>query len=179
MAGAGYYDIDDILAVQERVPCVLRVDLDGLGSAGSGGSSKVHRNSRWALPLWMADRLNEEDYVDMGVSPVFSKRANRMYVASPESIQLRAVSQHFYQFGLHLGDLVPDIPHVLRDMYMQRVQRIARIAQQGHNVESLDFVQSLDKTEANMLRLCQQAQGSIADWQQNKAYTLGRAPTIP
>ncbi|KAJ2766865.1 hypothetical protein IWQ56_003548 [Coemansia nantahalensis] len=173
-----YYDIDDILAAQERVPCVLRVDLDGLGSAGSGGSSKVHRNARWALPLWMADQLNEEDCVDMGVSPVFSKRANRMYAASPESIQLRAVSQHYYQFGLLLGDLVPEIPGVLRNMYMQRVQRIARVAQQGHSLETLDFAQSLDKTEAAMLRVCQQAQGAITDWHQGKVYALRRALAI-
>ncbi|KAJ2777211.1 hypothetical protein H4R18_005266 [Coemansia javaensis] len=177
MAGA-YYDIDDILAAQERVPCVLQVDLDGLGSAGSGGASKVHRNARWALPLWMADGLNEEDFVAMEAPPVFSRRAARMYAASPESIQLRAVSQHFYQLGLQLGDMVPDVPHVLRSMYTQRVQRIARIAQQGHNVETLDFVQSLDRTEAELLRLCQRAQGAIAAWQQGRAYALRRAPAI-
>ncbi|KAI9504060.1 DNA replication protein [Coemansia spiralis] len=178
MAKRSYYDIDDILAGQERVPCVLRVDLDGLGSAGSGAASKVHRDARWALPYWMADRLNEEDYVDMEVSPVFSKRANRMYAASPESIQLRAICQHFYQFGLQLGDVVPEIPHVLRSMYMQRIQRVARTAQQGHNVEALDFVQGLDKTEARMLKLCQQAESAVADWQQSKAHTLKKASVV-
>ncbi|KAJ1998650.1 DNA replication protein [Coemansia thaxteri] len=175
MARRSYYDIDDILAGQERVPCVLRVDLDGLGSAGSGGTSKVHRNARWALPYWMADRLNEEDYVDMEVSPVFSKRANRMYTASPESMQLRAICQYFYLFGLQLGDMVPDIPQLLRNMFMQRIIKVARIAQQGQNVEALDFAQSLDKTEARMLKLCQQAQSSISEWHKNNAYALKRA----
>ncbi|KAJ2825252.1 DNA replication protein [Coemansia erecta] len=179
MSRANYYDIDDILAVQERVPCVLQVDLDGLGSSGSGGASKVHRNSRWTLPFWMADRLNEEDYVNMEVSPMFSKQANRMYAASPESIQLRAITQHYYQFGLHLADLVPEVPQVLRNMYMQRVQKIAKISQQGQNIEAMDFVQSLDKTEAQMLKLCQQSQRSMAEWQQNKAYTLKKAPALP
>ncbi|KAJ2676870.1 hypothetical protein IWW42_000208 [Coemansia sp. RSA 1085] len=163
MSKPSYYDIDDILAVQERVPCVLQVDLDGLGSAGSGGSSKVHRNSRWALPFWMADRLNEEDYVNMEVSPMFSKQANRMYAASPVSVQLRAISQHYYQFGLHLGDLVPEVPQVLQNMYMQRLQKIAQISQQGGNIETLDFVQSLDKTESRMLKLCQQSKSSMTD----------------
>ncbi|KAJ2159901.1 hypothetical protein GGF46_002683 [Coemansia sp. RSA 552] len=179
MSQPSYYDIDDILAVQERVPCVLHADLDGLGSAGSGGASKVQRNSRWALPFWMADRLNEEDVVDMDISPIFSKRANRMYAASPESMQLREISQHFYQFGLHLGDLVPEVPQVLRNMYMQRIQRIARIAQQGGNVDTLDFVQSLDKTEARMLDLCRQAQGAIVEWQRGHAYALKKAPALP
>ncbi|KAJ1835821.1 DNA replication protein [Coemansia sp. RSA 2711] len=179
MSRPSYYDIDDILAVQERVPCVLQVDLDGLGSSGSGGLSKVHRNSRWALPFWMADRLNEEDYVNMEVSPMFSKQANRMYAASPESIQLRAITQHFYQFGLHLGDLVPDVPQILRNMYMQRLQKIAQISQQGQNVEALDFVQSLDKSEARLLKLCQQSQSAMVEWQQSKAYTLQKAPALP
>ncbi|KAJ2898803.1 DNA replication protein [Coemansia aciculifera] len=179
MARRNYYDIDDILAGQERVPCVLRADLDGLGSAGSGGgTSKVQRNARWGLPYWMADRLNEEDYVDMEVSPVFSKRASRMYAASPESMQLRAICQHFYQFGLQLGDMVPEIPHVLRNMYVQRVYKVARIAQQGQNVEALDFVQSLDKTEARMLKLCQQAQSAISLWHKNQAYALKRAAVV-
>ncbi|KAJ1902148.1 DNA replication protein [Kickxella alabastrina] len=179
MAKRSYYDIDDILAGQERVPCFLRTDLDGLGSAGSGGgSSKVHRNTRWTLPYWMADRLNEEDYLDMEVSPIFAKRANRMYAASPESMQLRAICQHYYQFGLQLGEMVPEIPHVLYNMYMTRIRKVARIAQQGHNVEALDFVQSLDKMEARMLRLCQQAQGAIIAWQQNRAYALKRAAVI-
>ncbi|KAJ1645982.1 DNA replication protein [Coemansia asiatica] len=178
MAKRNYYDIDDILAGQERVPCFLRTDLDGLGSAGSGGSSKVHRNTRWTLPYWMADRLNEEDYLDMQVSPVFSKQANRMYAASPESMQLRAICQHYYQFGLQLGEMVPDIPRVLYDMYMTRIQKIARIAQQGSNVEAMDFVQSLDRTEEHMLRLCQQSQNAITNWLQNKAYALRKAPVI-
>ncbi|KAJ2082440.1 DNA replication protein [Coemansia sp. RSA 988] len=179
MSKASYYDIDDILAVQERVPCVLQVDLDGLGSASGGGASKVYRNSRWTLPFWMADRLNEEDYVDMEVSPLFSKQANRMYAASPESVQLRSISQHYYQFGLQMGDLVPEIPNVLRNMYMQRVQKIARIAQRGQNIEAFDFVQSLDRTETRLLKLCQQAQGAIPEWQQNKAYVLTKASAIP
>ncbi|KAJ1965581.1 DNA replication protein [Dipsacomyces acuminosporus] len=177
MARRNYYDIDDILAGQECVPCVLRVDLDGLGSSGSG-TSKVHRNSRWALPYWIADRMNEEDYVDMEVSPVFSKRATRMYAASPESTQLRAICQHFYKFGFQLGDMVPEIPHILRSMYMQRIQRIARIAQQGQNVEGLDFVQSLDKTETRMLALCQQSEATTSSWHQGKAYALKKASAI-
>ncbi|KAI8326194.1 GINS complex, Psf3 component [Martensiomyces pterosporus] len=177
MARRSYYDIDDILSGQERVPCVLRVDLDGLGSAGSG-TSKVHRNVRWALPYWMADRMNEEDYVDMEAPPVFSKRATRMYAASPVSMQLRAICQYYYKFGLQLGDMVPEIPHVLRNMYMERVQMIARVSQQGQNVEGLDFVHSLDKTESQMLALCQQAGGAISSWHQGKAYALRKASVI-
>ncbi|KAJ2727119.1 DNA replication protein [Coemansia sp. Benny D115] len=178
MAKRSYYDIDDILAGQERVPCFLRVDLDGLGSEGSGGSSKVLRNSRWTLPYWIADRLNEEDYLDMEVSPVFAKRANRMYAASPESMQLRAICQHYYQFGLQLGEMVPEIPQVLHNMYMTRIQKVARIAQQGNNIEALDFVQSLDRMEERMLRLCQHSQGAIANWQQGRAYALRKSALI-
>ncbi|KAJ2386362.1 DNA replication protein [Coemansia sp. RSA 2559] len=178
MAMRDYCDIDDILAGQERVPCVLQVDLDGLGSSGSGTASKVHRNARWALPYWMADQLDEEDYVNMEVSPLFAKRATRMYAASPESIQLRAICQYYYQFGMQLGNVVPDIPLVLRNMYMRRILRVAHVAQQGHNVETLDFVQGLDKMELRMLKLCQQEQSAAADWQQNKAYTLKKASAI-
>lgn len=172
-----YYDIDDILAGQERVPCVLRTDLDGIGSSDS--TSKVHRNARWALPYWMADRLNEEDYVDMEAPIVFSKKANRIYAASPESIQLRAICQYYYQLGLQLGDMVVEIPQVLRNMYMRRLVKIAQIARQHHqNADSLDFVQTLDKTETRMLRLCQRSQSAITDWQQGNAYTLKKAPVV-
>ncbi|KAJ2787104.1 DNA replication protein [Coemansia interrupta] len=178
MSKRNYYDIDDILASQERVPCFLRTDLDGLGSSGGGGSSKVHRNSRWSLPFWMADRLNDEDYLDMQVSLVFSKQSNRMYAASPESVDLRNICQNYYQFGLQLSEVAPEVPHVLHNMYMTRIQKIARVAQQGNNVETLDFVQSLDKMEEDILRVCQHAQGAITAWHQNKAYALQKAPVI-
>ncbi|KAJ2842422.1 hypothetical protein IWW36_005914, partial [Coemansia brasiliensis] len=81
-------------------------------------------------------------------------------------------------FGLHLGDLVPEVPQVLQNMYMQRLQKIAQISQQGSNVETLDFVQSLDKTETRMLKLCQQSQNAMTEWQQNKVYFLKKAPAI-
>ena len=66
----------------------------------------------------MADRLDEEDYVNMEVSPLFAKRATRMYAASPESIQLRAICQYYYQFGMQLGNVVPDISLVLRNTFI-------------------------------------------------------------
>ncbi|KAJ1945243.1 DNA replication protein [Linderina macrospora] len=174
MAQRDYYDIDDILAGQERVPCLLRVDLDGLGTAGSG-TSKVQRNQRWALPYWMGERLDTEGFIEMSTPAVFSKRANRMYAASATSMQLRAVSPHYYKFGLQLADIVPGLPAVLRSMYMERVQKIAQISQQGQNVEGLEFVQSLDRTETLVLQKCQAAQGAIAEWQHGAAYKLNKA----
>ncbi|KAJ1765226.1 hypothetical protein IW140_006467, partial [Coemansia sp. RSA 1813] len=77
-----------------------------------------------------------------------------------------------------LGNVVPEISLVLRNMYMRRIQRVAHVAQQGHNVEALEFVQGLDKAEQRMLKLCQQEQSAAAEWQQNKAYTLKKASAI-
>ncbi|KAJ1674090.1 hypothetical protein EV182_003986 [Spiromyces aspiralis] len=96
-----YFDIDDILAqsqasdlthlelcATQRVPCIFNIDVDGVGGSGDMQDSMIRRNTRLALPFWIADKFNEE-YVPTGaISPVMAAAAirPRLVAASNNSL---------------------------------------------------------------------------------------------
>ncbi|KAJ1919146.1 DNA replication protein [Mycoemilia scoparia] len=142
-----YFDIDDIMAQTQRVPCIFNIDVDGLGTDSMSESTTVSRNTRLALPFWMADKLNEEEVVDMEAPKAFSKRAKRMFGASSVHVDMHNLCPYFYKLGGKIAEMDPELPDVLGGVFMERIQMLADAAQRSHAQDVADFVSQLDETE--------------------------------
>ena len=52
----GYFSLDDILATQERVPCLVEKDLKDVGFLDPGSESPdLATGTKLELPFWMVE----------------------------------------------------------------------------------------------------------------------------
>ncbi|OMH78960.1 DNA replication complex GINS protein psf3 [Zancudomyces culisetae] len=82
MNSRDYYDIDDILCVQQQVPCTTIQTLVGLSFDVHNNPSKHPQSQKLPLPFWLADPLDAEEYVRMSIPPCFSKTTQKRLLAS-------------------------------------------------------------------------------------------------
>ncbi|PVU93212.1 hypothetical protein BB561_003403 [Smittium simulii] len=143
MAKRDYYDIDDILAVQQRVPCNIKQDIIGLSYNYNLEPSVNKANSKITLPFWIADALDAEEYVEMNIPVAFSKHTQRKLLAST-NLNLNALCPYFYKLGERFAELSPNLADFLSHVYLQRLELISNQAQHD---SSSEFLSQLDTHE--------------------------------
>lgn len=98
-----YWDLDDILASNERVPCRAEVEGRGLGWLELGGRTKrsdLARLTEMELPWWLASSL--QGYLSL-LLPASYRRAHRHHLeADPTALSL---PQYYYHIGMALAAL--------------------------------------------------------------------------
>ncbi|KXS12615.1 GINS complex, Psf3 component [Gonapodya prolifera JEL478] len=148
--GEEYWDIDAILAEQQKVACYVKSDVPHFGYlAGSkshmvGGarygdavtplanpeteniSQQLPKGSRVEVPFWLASQLALNQLVDIEVPRCFGTRARNDLKASPTAVDLNLLCPYFYAFGCSIFNLVIDrtLNKVLATTFTQRMQRV-------------------------------------------------------
>ncbi|PVU92961.1 hypothetical protein BB560_003117 [Smittium megazygosporum] len=143
MSSGRYFDIDDILAVQQRVPCIVRQNVVGLAYDHNMEPSENKAGSKLSLPFWIADSLDAEEFVEMDIPLPFSKQSQRKLLASA-NVNLSIICPYFYKLGSRFAELSPNLADFLMHVYIQRLVLIYNQAQYG---SSSDFLSTLDYTE--------------------------------
>lgn len=168
----GYYDIDDILADGTRFPCRFNYDVPGLGYLEGNPGGPVLKNTKMELPLWMVQLLavvgmqaDEEEeavpFVELLPPALFAPRVINAIKSGATSIDLHAVSPHFYTLAQRWAALFSDeeLAKVLKDMLLERGQEINNHAISGSAYpsgyqfnSSAVFLQTLDEFEKDLYR---------------------------
>ena len=114
----GYYDIDDILAEDQQIPCTTLFDFDGLSyldeaalSRPSTGSRKrkkkldvLPEDSTLKLPLWAIRKWSELNFVRMRLPKPYGRKSRERLVSDPASADLRARGERYVQAGILVCD---------------------------------------------------------------------------
>ncbi|CAB4282521.1 unnamed protein product [Prunus armeniaca] len=72
---ASYYDIDDILVEEQRVPLVFQQAVNGVDIDPSAETHCVEPGSKVELPYWLAHELHLRKVAKMKVPACFNQRA--------------------------------------------------------------------------------------------------------
>ena len=102
-----YYDLDDILAVQQKVPCRFNCTVPGLGYLEGNPGRALEANTKVDLPFWLASVLNtilaqddssQDDYTFLDIEdPEFiNTKVLNAIRASATTIDLHKIAQHYY-----------------------------------------------------------------------------------
>ncbi len=81
------YDIDTILAEEERVPVVFN------------GTADKHE-----LPLWLAQVMHEEDYGQISLPHLYGPKFSANLKADPVAASLKRMP-YYYELGLRIAHL--------------------------------------------------------------------------
>lgn len=113
----GYLDIDTLLSEEERVPCVFRIEVPGLGFLDpSNDETYLPEGARVELPLWMAETLLSKRMVIMELPKHFDKKMRDNIAAGALNLNLREYSNYFYEVGMKIANNLhdPDLKDTLR-----------------------------------------------------------------
>ena len=89
-----YYDIDDILAEEELIPCTNLFDFSHLAHLDPdlvGGKHYLPEGSQVKLPLWSMEKWAMLGFVRMSLPRHFGRKARERLEADPGQADLRYV----------------------------------------------------------------------------------------
>lgn len=109
MPGGGYLDIDTLLSEEERIPCVFRLEVPGLGFLDpSNDETYLPAGARVELPLWMAQTLHKKKMVTMELPKHFDKKMRDNIAAGALNLNLREYSNYFFEVGMAIANTLQD-----------------------------------------------------------------------
>ena len=100
-----YYNIDDILATQERVPSKLEVQIHNLGflDPNSEGGD-LQAGSKFELPFWLAKDLcsRRRRIVSVEMPKTYREGYRQILKADANVVDLHKLGPYYYNFGTKL-----------------------------------------------------------------------------
>jgi len=104
-----YLDIDQLLAEEERIPCIFSVDAHSLGSLDSTlQSDDLPAHSKVDLPLWLAHPMTEKNMVEIEIPKHFGSRMRDAIMAGPTAVNLKEFSYYFFDVGIKICRMTKD-----------------------------------------------------------------------
>lgn len=87
-----YYDLDDILAEEELLPCSTLFDFHYLAHLDpeiDEKQNKLPEGSRIKIPLWAVEKWANLGFVRVSLPRHFSRKARERLEAEPSEVDLR------------------------------------------------------------------------------------------
>ena len=167
-----YYDIDAILAAQERVPVTFTHGVEGFGRAvgGVGAQEDLEPGTSCDLPFWLLPRLAREDLVQVRRPRMFEKELRDELRWNPIRINLNTYSRYFYQFGWRLWRLTgdEDLWQILFIAFTGRYPKILTKAFNFLDKNPREFSDRLTQEELKLYEAGQQSSRAFHAWQYGK-----------
>lgn len=109
---SNYYDIDDILSEETRVPTRFLVNASQLGHFVPGNEvqriTNLPKGTKLELPLWLSKVLEEKSMVQVDIPSCYGSRSRSRLRADPWSINIRDKCPYFYRVGRMLSQMKTD-----------------------------------------------------------------------
>ncbi|TYZ54499.1 hypothetical protein PybrP1_010301 [[Pythium] brassicae (nom. inval.)] len=144
----GYFDVNDILAGDERVKCTFATEaIECAYLDPSCVGDDLPSGAVVELPLWLAEPLAARGDVTLELPHFLNARFRRLLKAGPAAVNLRDCSPFFYEIGRHLVPLVDDAS-------AREIEEIMRLAFGGERYRDVlnNAMNSLDEDTTEFTR---------------------------
>ena len=132
-----YYDIDDILAEGQILPCTFQVDVVELGYLDETGESgeDLKKGTMIGLPFWMIKQLHIRNMIRVERPLYFQARFADALLVEPSVVNLRSKCEYWYVLGYKLCKLV-EAKEISAWMERSLQMRNEEIIDQSHHHKS-------------------------------------------
>ena len=101
-SGWDYFDLDDILACQEKIPCTFETQVKDLGflDHGSDGDN-IESGTKMELPFWLAKELcaRQRRIISVDLPKVYREAYRQILEADATAVDLNKLGPYFYSVG--------------------------------------------------------------------------------
>ncbi|RKP08192.1 DNA replication complex GINS protein psf3 [Thamnocephalis sphaerospora] len=161
-----YYDIDSILADQQRIPCTMNIEGTALGYLDNNPGEDLPYGSHLELPLWLAQALARSQQVAIDMPKAYGESMRNSMKASTGNIDLQQLGPYYYLFGTKLLALVDDMElhHLLAGTFRERVCSIMDYAHSRAGAEQTTMFMRMDNTERTLYQIGRRSVGALRRW---------------
>ena len=100
-----YFDLDDVIATQGRIPAKLEVQIYNLGFLDpSSEGNDLQSGARLELPFWLAKELcnRRRKIVSVDIPKAYKDGYREIFKADASVVDLHRLGPYFYEFGTKL-----------------------------------------------------------------------------
>lgn len=169
-----YFSLGDILATQERVPCVVDTELHNLGFLDPGADSQhLAPGTRLEIPFWMMEGMRaSKQYLSMELPKTYKEVYREISFADPLVLDLHKLGPHYYEFGRYLmkhsSQEGEDIGTSISKCFMARFLKIMDSAQNCGDGDTLKETTKMDELEKSLFALGRKTKRAMDSWSRRK-----------
>lgn len=170
----GYYDIDDILADGEKVPCQFNLRVPGLGYLEGNPGKPIEEGTKLELPLWLASTLatcglsenSDQSFVDLLEPDFIGPMILNAIRANPRSVDLHSFMSNYYAVCEKWMALFSDsaLADLMSTMLKERALEIDNYASNSNKLVNSSFLLSLDEFEKLLFRVTSDSKRDMKQW---------------
>ncbi|ODV69987.1 DNA replication complex GINS protein PSF3 [Hyphopichia burtonii NRRL Y-1933] len=169
-----YYDLDDILADAEKLPCRFELTVPGLGYLEGNPGKSIKKDTKLELPLWMAEflatclimgdespsfiRLEEPDFLNPKVLNAIKSNAT--------SVDIHSILPNFYKliekWSTMFGNT--ELIEITMQMLNERSFEINNYASNTNKNINSNFLFSLDEFEKYLFKVTTENNKHMRRW---------------
>ncbi|XP_070574848.1 DNA replication complex GINS protein PSF3-like [Ptychodera flava] len=174
-----YFNIDDILATQEKIPCKVEQSILRLGFLDSSSDTRdIQPGTKLDLPFWLASSLctRRRRIVSVDMPKCYKDGSREILKADANVVDLHKTGPYYYAFGtklLHFDNPeVRDIAESLLQTFISRFRKIMDSAQNAYNEDTTHLTSKLDESERSVFKAGQQGLNDFQRWQKGQTMKI-------
>lgn len=170
----GYYNIDDILADDEKVPCVFNATYPGLGFLEGNPGRPLAKDTKVELPMWLAKllamsellALSDLSFIELLTPGFISSKVLNAIHADPKSVDLHSLKASYYKLAEQWIYIFSDrqVAEVVMQLLKARALEIDNFASNTNKHVNSSFLLSLDEFEKTLFKVTAQSKRQMREW---------------
>lgn len=169
-----YFDLDDILADGEKIPCRFNMTVPGLGYLEGNAGKDIEKNTKVELPLWLAEvlaicELSEESqssFIDLSQPEFLNQKVINAIKANPLSVDLHSILSNYYRLSEKWAAMFSDseLIEIVLTMLKERAFEINNYACNANKQTNSNFLYSLDEFEKKLYKTTAVSNKQMRNW---------------
>ncbi len=173
---SSYFNIDDIIAEDERAPLIWRSKAEGIAWLDTSlVGEDVKEGQPMELPLWLAEDLKLKDFVEVTLPKAYTRKSRANVKADAVAAKLRELSPYFYSVGLRLAPLLRDheeaklLSQDVREVLADRAAGILQRARTGLGADVSSYRGKLTDLEQQIFDAASAFTAAKLSWRREEA----------
>lgn len=180
-----YFDIDDIIATQGRIPSKLEAQIYNLGFLDpSSEGNDLQAGAKLELPLWLAKELcnRRRKIVTVDIPKAYKDSYREIFKADASVVDLHRLGPYFYEFGtklLHFDfEENSQMASSMQETFIKRFRKIMDSSQNAANEDASLLTSKLDHIEKQVFSAGRKGVSEFLQWEAGNTSKLTTSETV-
>lgn len=180
-----YFDIDDIIATQGRIPSKLEAQIYNLGFLDpSSEGNDLQAGAKLELPLWLSKELcnRRRRIVTVDIPKAYKDSYREIFKADASVVDLHRLGPYFYEFGtklLHFDfEENSQMASSMQETFIKRFRKIMDSSQNAANEDASLLTSKLDYIEKQVFSAGRKGVSEFLQWEAGNTSKLTTSETV-
>lgn len=170
----GYYDIEDILADGEKIPCKFNLTVPGLGYLEGSPGKAIENGTKLDLPMWLAEVLavcstlenTQDTFIELLEPDFIAPKVMNAIRADPKAVDLHSIMANYYKLCEKWSAMFNEkqLVEAVMVMLKERAMEIDSYASNATKYVSTPFLLSLDEFEKDLYKVTYESKKLMRHW---------------